>query len=202
MFRTRVDASMIHGGVALGFEEVEAAFRDNFERRGEVGAACAIYHEGNKVVDLWGGYRDYQPRAPWQEDTLILVFSVTKGFAAMTVAIAHSRGLLDYDERVASYWPEFAQHGKENITVRQLLSHQAGLSAIDQPVGLETMADQDALATILAGQKPAWMPGTRHGYHVWCQGWQRAVARNISITSYFLFFLLALSPLLWYDFVR
>ena len=171
MFRTRVDASMIHGWVAPGFEEVEAAFRDNFEQRGEVGAACAIYHEGNKVVDLWGGYRDCQSRAPWQEDTLILVFSVTKGFAAMTVAVAHSRGLLDYDERVASYWPEFAQHGKENITVRQLLSHQAGLSAIDQSIDLETMADQDALATILARQEPAWVPGTRHGYHMWCQGW-------------------------------
>jgi CubicO group peptidase (beta-lactamase class C family) len=171
MFKTEVDTSMIHGWVAPGFEEVETEFRKNFTERGEVGAACAIYHQGKKVVDLWGGYRDHGTRAPWEEDTLVLVFSVTKGMAAMAVAVAHSRGLLDYDEKVATYWPEFAQHGKENITVRQLLSHQAGLSAIDEPLDLETIADQETLATILARQEPAWVPGTRHGYHMWTIGW-------------------------------
>ena len=171
MFKAEVDTSMTHGWVAPGFEEVETEFRKNFAERGEVGAACAIYHQGKKVVDLWGGYRDHKTRAPWEEDTLVLVFSVTKGMAAMAVAVAHSRGLLDYDEKVATYWPEFAQHGKENITVRQLLSHQAGLSAIDEPLDLETIADQETLATILARQKPAWVPGTRHGYHMWTIGW-------------------------------
>jgi CubicO group peptidase (beta-lactamase class C family) len=163
--------SMIQGWVAPGFEEVEAEFRTNFVERGELGAACAIYYRGEKVVDLWGGYRDHQTRALWEEDTLVLVFSTTKGMAALTMAVAHSRGLLDYDERVARYWPEFAQQGKEEITVRQLLSHQAGLSAIDEPLNLEGLADLDALAEILARQKPAWAPGTKHGYHCWDLGW-------------------------------
>jgi len=171
MGRLRVDESMIHGGVAPGFEEVEAEFRRNFRERGDVGAACAIYHQAKKVVDLWGGFRDRRIRAPWEEDTLVVVFSVTKGMAAMAVAVAHSRGWLDYEERVATYWPEFAQHGKQDITVRQLLSHQAGLCAIDEPVGLETMTDPDALAKMLARQKPAWVPGTKHGYHMWTLGW-------------------------------
>jgi CubicO group peptidase (beta-lactamase class C family) len=174
MSRARVDASMLHGAVAPGFEEVETEFEKNFTERGELGAACAIYHKGKKVVDLWGGYRDEKTLAPWEEDTLTLVFSMTKGLAAMAVAVAHSRGLLDYGEKVARYWPEFAQQGKEGVTVRQLLSHQAGLSAIDEPLDLETIADPDALAKILARQKPAWEPGTKHGYHCWNLGWYQS----------------------------
>jgi CubicO group peptidase (beta-lactamase class C family) len=174
MSRAKVDASMIHGSVAPGFEEVETEFKHNFAERGELGAACAIYHTGKKVVDLWGGYRDEKTLAQWEEDTLTLVFSMTKGMAAMAVAVAHSRGLLDYDEKVARYWPEFAQQGKESITVRQLLSHQAGLSAIDEPLDLETIADPDALANILARQKQAWEPGTKHGYHCWNLGWYQS----------------------------
>jgi CubicO group peptidase (beta-lactamase class C family) len=116
-----------------------------------LGAACAIYHRGEKVVDLWGGYRDLERHAPWQEDTLVLVYSTTKGLAGMTVAVAHSRGLIDYDEKFATYWPEFAQGGKESITVRQLLSHPAGLSGLDKPLDCPTIATPDALAS--AGMK-------------------------------------------------
>jgi CubicO group peptidase (beta-lactamase class C family) len=170
MFK-KIEASMIHGLVSPAFKKVEQEFRRNFAERGEVGAACAIYYKGKKVVDVWGGYRDPKTHAPWEEDTLVCVFSATKGMAAMAVAVAHSHGLLDYDEKVATYWPEFAQRGKENVTVRQLLSHQAGLSAIDEPLDLETMAEPDALAAILARQAPAWVPGTRHGYHMWSIGW-------------------------------
>lgn len=166
-----MERQLIHGSVEPGFEAVEKEFRRNFSERGELGAACAIYHRGKKVVDLWGGYRDHETRAPWEKDTLVLVFSTTKGMAALALAVAHSRGLLDYDERVATYWPEFAQRGKESITVRQLLSHQAGLSAIDEPLDLDTIADPDALAAILARQEPAWEPGTRYGYHCWTLGW-------------------------------
>src|SRR5215207_6924139 len=111
---------MVHGEVAPGFEEVEKAFIENFARRREYGAACAIYHRGERVVDLWGGYRDLEKHAPWEVDTLVLVYSTTKGVVALTLAVAHSRGLLDYDEKIATYWPEFARAGKENITVRQL----------------------------------------------------------------------------------
>jgi CubicO group peptidase (beta-lactamase class C family) len=102
---------------------------------------------------------------PWQDDTMVIVYSATKGLAAMTLAIAHSRGWLDYDERVCTYWPEFAQQGKERITVRQLLAHQAGLYALDEPVTRELVADLDRLAMLLARQRPAWEPGTRQAYH-------------------------------------
>jgi len=118
-----------------------------------------------KVVDLWGGTRNKETGEPWEYDTMVVVHSATKGLAAMTLAVAHSRGWLDYDERVSVYWPEFAQHGKERITVRQLLAHQAGLFAIDEPVDRAVVADLDRLAIVLARQKPAWEAGTRQAYH-------------------------------------
>jgi CubicO group peptidase (beta-lactamase class C family) len=174
------DGAMIEHRVLPHFEQVKREFEKNFTQRGELGAACAIYHKGRRVVDLWGGYRDEKTMTPWEEDTLTQVFSMTKGMAAMAIAVAHSRGLLDFDERIAAYWPEFAQQGKEDITLRHLLDHQAGLSAIDQPLDLETMADHEALEAILARQKPAWVPGTKRGYHMWSQGWYlSAVMRRV-----------------------
>ncbi len=155
----------IHGHVSRGFEAVREAFAENFVRRGELGGACCVFHRGEKVVDLWGGVRNKQTGEPWEENTMVVVHSATKGLAAMTLAIAHSRGWLDYEERVAAYWPEFAQQGKERITVRQLLAHQAGLFAIDEPVDRSIVADLDRLAVVLARQKPAWEPGTRQAYH-------------------------------------
>lgn len=155
----------LHGAVAPGFESVGEAFARNFAERGEVGAACAVWRGGEKVVDLWGGLRDRASLAPWEEDTLVLVFSTTKGLAAMAMAVAHARGLFDLDERVAAYWPEFAQAGKGRVTVRQMVSHQAGLCAVDQPLTAATLADLDAVASLIAPQRPAWEPGTRHGYH-------------------------------------
>jgi len=155
----------IQGHVGRGFEGVREAFAENFVRRGELGGACCAFHRGEKVVDLWGGVRNKQTGEPWEESTMVVVHSATKGLAAMTLAIAHSRGWLDYEERVAAYWPEFAQQGKEGITVRQLLAHQAGLFAIDEPVDRSIVADLDRLAVVLARQKPAWEPGTRQAYH-------------------------------------
>jgi CubicO group peptidase (beta-lactamase class C family) len=151
--------------VSRGYEAVRDAFNENFTRRREVGAACCIYHKGEKVVDLWGGVRNKMSGEPWEEDTMALVYSATKGLAAMTLAIAHSRGWLDYDELVCKYWPEFAQNGKEKTTVRQLLAHQAGLFALDEPLDRSIVADLDRLAVVLARQKPAWEPGTRQAYH-------------------------------------
>ena len=162
---------MIGGVVADGFEPVRTEFEANFSRRGELGAACAAYHHGTLVVDLWGGYRDASRRAPWEKDTLVLVYSTSKGLAAITVAMAHSRGWLDFDAPVASYWPEFAQNGKERVTIRQLLAHQAGLCAIDEPLTAAMLGDLDGLAEVLARQRPAWEPGTRQGYHALSLGW-------------------------------
>lgn len=155
----------IEGQVSAGFEGVREAFAENFSRRHELGGACCVYHQGEKVVDLWGGVRNKATGEPWQEDTMVLVYSSTKGLAAMTLAVAHSRGWLDYEERVCTYWPEFAQNGKETITVRQLLAHQAGLFAFDEPVDKSVVADLDRLGGVLARQKPAWEPGTRQAYH-------------------------------------
>ena len=157
--------STIGGSVAPGFEEVRAEFERNFTERGEIGAAVAAYWRGGKVVDLWGGRRAPAGEEPWKEDTIVVVNSTTKGLSAMTLAVANARGWLDYDARVARYWPEFAQNGKQDVTVRQLLAHEAGLVLIDEKLSIERMHDLEGLARVLARQRPAWPPGTRHGYH-------------------------------------
>ena len=155
----------VAGSVVRGLEAVHEAFTANFVRRDELGGACAAYRHGERVVDLWGGVRNKLTGEPWEEDTMVIVFSATKGLAAMTLAIAHSRGWLDYDERIATYWPEFAQNGKAGITVRQLLAHQAGLYALDERPDRSVIADPDRLAALLVRQKPEWEPGTRQAYH-------------------------------------
>jgi len=155
----------VDGFVAPGFEEVRAEFERNFAERGEIGAAVAAYWRGEKVVDLWGGRRTPDGNEPWNEDTMVVVMSTTKGLAAMTLAVANSRGWLDYDAPVARYWPEFAQGGKGAITVRQLLAHEAGLVLLDERLTITRMRDLDDVAHLLARQRPAWPPGTKHGYH-------------------------------------
>jgi CubicO group peptidase (beta-lactamase class C family) len=159
------DSFGIQGHVNTGFEVVREAFAENFVRRHELGGACCAFHRGEKVVDLWGGIRNKRTGEPWEQDTMVLIYSATKGLAAMTLAIAHSRGWLDYEEKVSVYWPEFAQNGKGRITVRQLLAHQAGLFALDELIDRDLVADLDHLAVVLADQKPAWEPGTRQAYH-------------------------------------
>jgi CubicO group peptidase (beta-lactamase class C family) len=154
-----------NGFVAPGFEEVRAEFERNFAERGEIGAAVAAYWRGEKVVDLWGGRRTPEGDDPWNEDTMVVVMSTTKGLSAMTLALANARGWLDYEAPVASYWPEFAQNGKAEVTVRQLLGHEAGLVLLDEPLSIAKLRDLDYIARVLARQKPAWPPGTRHGYH-------------------------------------
>jgi CubicO group peptidase (beta-lactamase class C family) len=171
VIRMDVPARLIGGDVDRGYGQVADAFRRNFAAGREVGAACCVYRDGRKVVDLWGGYRDGVRELPWRADTMVCVMSTTKGMASMALAVAHSRGLFDYDQPVAAYWPAFAANGKETVTVRQLLSHQAGLAAIDQPLDLDILADRDTLAAIIAAQRPAWEPGTRHGYHGISLGW-------------------------------
>jgi len=181
----------VKGRVASGFEVVGDAFAQNFISRRELGGACCVYYKGQKVVDLWGGIRNKGTGEPWERDTMVIVYSATKGLAAMTLAIAHSRGWLDYDERVCTYWPEFAQQGKERITVRQLLAHQAGLFAFNEPVDKSMVADLDRLAVVLARQKPEWEPGTRQAYHALTLGFyenellRRIDPRHRSIGRFF-----------------
>ena len=165
MSAATMSASAVHGSISSGFEAVRDAFEENFTHRQELGGACCVYRHGEKVVDLWGGVRRRETGEPWDEDTMVIVYSASKGLAAMTLALAHSRGWLDYDAPVASYWPEFAQHGKAAITVRQLLAHQAGLFALDVPLDRALLRHPDGLAAVLARQTPAWPPGARQAYH-------------------------------------
>src|ERR1700742_2960756 len=168
---TQSAASFMSGDVDEGYGKVADVFRRNLSSGQEVGAAFAVYRDGRKVVDLWGGFRNGITQAPWQRDTLVNVFSTTKGVASLAVAVAASRGLIDYDAKVADYWPEFAQAGKGAVTVRQLLGHQAGLVAIKPPLTLADIADPALLSKKIAAQAPAWPPGTRHGYHAVTLGW-------------------------------
>jgi CubicO group peptidase (beta-lactamase class C family) len=191
MAHTLTAAADSHGYVGEGLEGVRRAFEENFDRRRELGGACCVYHRGEKIVDLWGGIRNKRTGEPWERDTMVVVHSATKGLAAMTLALAHSRGWLDYEERVAAYWPEFAQRGKDAITVRQLLAHQAGLFAFDEPVDRALVADLDRLAVVLARQTPAWEPGARQAYHALTLGFyegellRRVDPRHRSLGQFF-----------------
>ncbi len=170
----------IDGVVAPGFDDVRTEFERNFAERGDIGAAVAVYWRGEKVVDLWGGRRTPEGDQPWNQDTMVVVNSTTKGLAAMTLAVANARGWLDYDAPVAHYWPAFAQHGKAAITVRQLLDHEAGLVLLDEKLTIEKLRDLDAVARVLARQTPAWPPGTRHGYHTMTLGlYMQEIVRHV-----------------------
>jgi CubicO group peptidase (beta-lactamase class C family) len=161
----------IKGWVAPGFEGVRDAFQANFDAGVEVGAAFGAYHQGEKVVDLWGGVADARTEAPWEEDTLVLVYSTTKGAVAMCANRLAQLGEIDVEAPVVTYWPEFGQAGKETVTVADLLSHRAGLAWVDGPMSFEEMLRWDPVIEALERQAPSWPPGTAHGYHATTYGW-------------------------------
>ncbi len=161
----------IHGEVAAGFEPVREAFAANFDKHGDVGAAFSLYRRGQKVVDLWGGVADETTGRAWDEDTLQLVFSTTKGATAICAHLLAQRGDLDLDAPVAEYWPEFAAEGKADIPVRWLLSHRSGLPTVDAMLSPDDLVAWRPIAEALAAQKPYWEPGTAHGYHALTYGW-------------------------------
>ena len=171
VLKVTVLPGLIGGDVDEGYGKIADVFRRNMASGREVGAAVAVYRDGAKVVDLWGGFRNGITKAPWQEDTIVNMFSTSKGIASLAIAVAVARGLIAYDANVADYWPEFAQASKGSITVRQLLSHQAGLPVIDAALTLRDLADPAKMSAVLAAQAPAWNPGTRHGYHAVTLGW-------------------------------
>jgi CubicO group peptidase (beta-lactamase class C family) len=143
-------------------QRLKPLFRENFEKFGELGAAVSIWQDGKPIVDLYGGFCDARREKPWEADTLVLIWSATKGIGSACVLHVLQEHKVTIDRTVAEFWPEFAQAGKEKITLSQLLSHQAGLCALDARVDI---LDYGAVISALEVQKPLWPPGTAHGYH-------------------------------------
>ncbi|MFD3563201.1 serine hydrolase domain-containing protein [Streptomyces sp. NPDC058686] len=160
----------IQGHCDARFDAVRAVFEENFEERGELGAAVTVLIDGAPVVDLWGGWADAARTRAWVRDTVVNVWSTTKGPTALCAHILVDRGLLDLDAPVASYWPEFAAAGKEGVLVRHLLSHRAGLAGLREPHSLEQLFDWELTTSRLAAQEPWWEPGSVSGYHALTYG--------------------------------
>lgn len=163
----------IHGNCAPGFEHVRDAFALNFEasptwNEPDLGACVSATVEGETVVDLWAGYRDAGASRPWESDTIVCVFSVTKAITALCIHVMHDRNLLDIDAPITAIWPAFGQAGKEEITTRMVLSHTAGLLRADVPEG--SLYQDGTLVSAIERMEPQWPPGARAGYHSFTQG--------------------------------
>jgi CubicO group peptidase (beta-lactamase class C family) len=156
---------MIHGECEPRFAAVRDTFAASFDTGREIGASFAATLDGRMVVDLWGGHADAARTRAWERDTIVNVFSTTKAMTALCAHMLVDRGLLDVEAPVARYWPEFAQAGKAQVLVRHLLTHQAGLPALRDPVPAGGFYDWDAMVERLAAEAPFWQPGSRHGYH-------------------------------------
>jgi CubicO group peptidase (beta-lactamase class C family) len=164
-------AVKIEGTCDPKFNRVKDAFAENFEKRAEVGAAASVVLDGKSVVDIWAGHADKAKTRPWTRDTLVNVYSTTKGVTAICAHRLVDKGLLDIDAPVAKYWPEFAKAGKDKLPVRYLLSHRAGLPAVSKILDGNALFSWDTMTTALAEQEPWWEPGTAHGYHAVTFGW-------------------------------
>ncbi len=161
----------VQGLVQDRYAPVRAAFEANFASGADVGASYCATVEGETVVDLWGGYADAERTRPWERDTIVNVYSTTKTMTALTALLLADRGELDFAAPVSRYWPEFAQNGKENVTVAHLMSHASGVSGWKEPITLEEIYDWDKACAALAKQAPFWEPGTAPGYHAMSQGY-------------------------------
>ena len=160
----------IQGNCDRKFTEVKELFESIHSSGREVGSSFSVYKDGKALVDIWGGYTDKEQTNPWNKDSLATVWSTTKGVAAITCALAVEKGLLDYEEKVSHYWPEFGCNGKEDITVGMLLSHQAGICG-SATNNVKDYYSQSTMAEELAAMKPIWEPGTASGYHSMTYGW-------------------------------
>ena len=167
----RVANGMVQGTCDAKFAGVLDAFIANFERREEIGASVCATLDGRTVVDLWGGLADAKARTPWEEDTICVVFSCTKGATALTAHVAAARGLVDLDAPASRYWPEFAAQGKEQVTLAQMLSHQAAVPVLRDKLPDGAVWNWDLMVERLASEAPHWKPGTRNGYHGLTFGW-------------------------------
>tara|TARA_B100000214_G_scaffold14668_2_gene10143 strand:- start:1850 stop:2980 length:1131 start_codon:yes stop_codon:yes gene_type:complete len=160
----------IHGTCEKKFQPVKELFQEIHQSGREVGSSFSVYKDGIPLIDIWSGYTDKEKNKEWKRDTLANVWSTTKGITALTIAHAYEQGILDYEEKVSTYWPEFASNGKEEITVGMLLSHQAGICGSNTD-NVNDYYDQEIMATELAQMEPLWKPGTASGYHSLTYGW-------------------------------
>ena len=154
----------IDGTCDPAFAAVREALEQNFAERGEIGSAVCIYHQGNKVVDLWGGHLDDARTRPWHEDTMCIFYSIAKSLCALSVHILADRGQIDLDAPVATYWPEFAQNGKEGVLVRHIISHYCGV-CFNDAADPGDIFDYDKMIRVLEAQELAWPPGTKGAYN-------------------------------------
>lgn len=176
----------IHGSVADGFELVREAFARNFSEHGEVGASCALTLDGRTVVDLWAGMADKEGARGWESDTIVNVYSTTKGLTALCAHMLADQGRLDLDAPVTEYWPEFGQAGKQSMPVRYLLTHQAGLPVVDEELPELASLDWERMVGALERQEPVWTPGEKQGYHAVTFGWLVGeVVRRVAGTDSF-----------------
>jgi CubicO group peptidase (beta-lactamase class C family) len=157
--------SAVHGHVDARFDKVAAALAEELDSGAEVGAAIAIDAGGELVLDIWGGYADAAKTVPWEENTIINVWSCTKTVTSLAALMLADRGLLDLDAPVATYWPEFAANGKHDVKVRHLLSHTSGVPGWQEPMTTDDLFDWEKATSLLAAQAPWWEPGTASGYH-------------------------------------
>ena len=171
----------VHGEYDARFSAVRETFEENFASYGDVGAAVAVTIDGKPVVDLWGGVSDRDTGKPWEKDTLVTVYSTTKGMTAICAHRLVEQGLLDLNAPAATYWPEFAQAGKSEVPVHMLLSHRVGLPAVAEKLPDGAVFDWETMTCALERQRPFWEPGTRHGYHALTYGWLVGeIARRVS----------------------
>lgn len=161
----------IQGNIDQKYTLIATAFLDNFKFNDEIGASLCVFHDDKLVIDIWSGYKDLNKPELWEKNTVVPFFSTTKVVAASCLAICHSRGLFDYEDKVSKYWNSFAKNGKEDITIAQLLQHRGGVAAIDKKLTIELIKDRTLLEEIIAEQKPNWKPGDYQGYHCWTIGW-------------------------------
>jgi CubicO group peptidase (beta-lactamase class C family) len=162
--------SEVHGDCDPRFEEMRQILATHLASGEDLGASTSVTLNGETVVDLWGGYADQTQTTPWQADTITNVWSTTKTMAALCLLMLVDRGLVDVDAPVATYWPEFAANGKQDVKVRHIMSHTSGLSGWEQPVAPEDLLDWDKSTSMLAAMAPWWEPGTASGYHLISHG--------------------------------
>lgn len=165
------DGRHIEGFLDEAYEQVLDAFATNFTERHDLGAGCAAYVGGRVVVNLWGGIADARTGRPWREDTAAVIFSCSKGLMTIGAYLLVQEGRLDLDSPVGRYWPEFVRHGKESITVRSVLSHRAGLPALDRDLSLDEAIAGRPVVEAIEEQAPLWEPGAAHMYHAMTVGW-------------------------------